>query len=773
MHKIIMLATGLFFFLDIWALEATPFTIDSVYIDIESDSLLVCTATTIELSATQADTYAWSPADEFDDPSLQTVMLTPSQSQWYFLDAVLNGASCRDSVFIDVIDPTFDVIVSTMDTICPEDRVDIVYDASHSITSVSWNPENEVLDPTDLEGTAIFPLQTTEYIVTAVIGNCEISDTFTVQVIPFSLSVRDEDTIYLCKPDEAFITMQVSPTDLDITWSPLDGFIEPNTQGTSARVFPNVTTTYTASASYMGCDLSRDVYVRVDSLPELEPLTILFPKDPFCSGDSIWIIGPGVDPFLYPDLVWEWLPMDGQIVGPGDTPGTTGNVRIILNDTTEFIRFATNNACDSSSSVMVNVIPPEIPLSVNDTSLCPGDKFTVEVLDKDVEDLEWTPEEGLSCTKCFEPEVTVGEMSVTYTVSGMKEGCPVSGQLQVNVLPFFSIPVNPSQALGCEGDQVQLTIDDRLLTNLKIIIKGDGTISCDDCNNPIVTIHGSGTLRISADVPDSLGCGAFAIVPYGIGPVEMLVDRMFICPNVPTVVDLTVYGFVNPVVDLNGNGQCNDSECLMPVIQVDQGGGSISIEADNCSAQCCGSITTIEFVPYPLTGGMIVALDSMPFGRGETVTVEVQPPGPDGTVYEWYVDGELQDDTGSPAMVTFNNEGLSEVRVIWTNSNGCIEEAVVEYLIDPAGINFPNAFTPNGDDTNDTFRPTVTGVGTLDELLVFNRWGQLVYEGSDPNGWDGRFDGENAPAEVYVYRAVFIFPGGDKEEFKGDVTLIR
>ena len=54
-----------------------------------------------------------------------------------------------------------------------------------------------------------------------------------------------------------------------------------------------------------------------------------------------------------------------------------------------------------------------------------------------------------------------------------------------------------------------------------------------------------------------------------------------------------------------------------------------------------------------------------------------------------------------------------------------------------------------------------------------NRWGQVVYEGADSEGWDGDFSGKQAPPEVYVYLATFRYPNGDKEEHKGDVTLIR
>lgn len=776
MHKMLMLATGLFLFIDIWAFDSMAVTTDSVRIDIAVDSLLVCTGTTIELSSTPADTYSWSPAADFDDPTLQTVMLTPSQSQWYFLNGTLNGTDYTDSIYIGVIDPTFNVNVSTMDTICPEERVDITFDASHPITSVTWTPINEVADPTDIDGTSIRPLRTTEYIVTALIGNCEVSDTFTIQVIRFFLTLQTGDTVFLCKPDETTVLTQVIPSDLNITWSPLDGFIAPNAQGTSTRVFPNVTTTYTATASFMGCVLERNLPVRVDSLPDLLPLTILFPKDPFCFGDSIWIIGPAVDTALYPDIEWEWFPVDGQIVGPGDVPGRTGNVRLILTDTTQFTRFANNNACEDSSSVIVNVIPPDIPLSVNDTSLCPGDKFTVEVLDKTIKDITWMPSEGLSCGKCFEPEVTVGGASVTYSVTGTKEGCPVSGTLQVNVLPFFNIPVDPPQAFGCEGDQVQLVINDIGLTNLNIIIvSGGATISCDTCNTPIVTINGSGRLMISADVPDSLGCGAFATVPYGIGPVEMITDAIFICPNVPTVVDLSVYGFDNPEITANdGSVDCSGaSYCDMPVVTITENGGAITVSADNSNPGFCTSKTTIQFRPFDPDGGAIIALDSVPYEQGETITVELQPPGPAGTVYQWLLNGEVLADTGPSAMITFSNSGENIVEVLWTNSSGCMQRASVVYIVDEANIKFPNAFTPNRDGDNDLFRPRVVGVGVLDDLLVFNRWGQLVYQGSDPEGWDGRFNGTDAPPEVYVYLATIRFPNGDKQEYKGDVTLIR
>ena len=464
--------------------------------------------------------------------------------------------------------------------------------------------------------------------------------------------------------------------------------------------------------------------------------------------------------------------MDGQIVGP-DTPGTTGNVRVIIRDTTTFVRQANNNACVDTSELQINAIPPEVPLSLNDTAACPGETFQVFVLDPTVMDIEWMPATGLSCTQCPDPVVTVQSEPIMYNLTGNKEDCPVTAQLTVNPLPTFLIPVAPPQATGCEGDQVQLSINDAGLTNLNIQIEGNGSVSCTDCTDPIVTINGNGQLVITADIVDSSGCGAFAIIPYGIGDIETVVIVESICSDEPTPIDLSIYGFENPmVIDDGGIADCSsNTEC---VVTIGPSGGSIEVSSDDYTEGFCGKETTIQFVPLPDDGGAIIALDSMPYGQGQSITVQLDPPGPAGSSYEWYVDGELQDDTGNPAIITFGTQfSEAEVKVVWTNSEGCMEMASTTYELVEPGIQFPNAFTPNGDGTNDMFRPQVTGPAVLDELLVFNRWGQVVYEGSNPDGWDGRFKGELAPPEVYAYLGTFRFPNGDKIEYKGDVTLIR
>jgi gliding motility-associated-like protein len=57
---------------------------------------------------------------------------------------------------------------------------------------------------------------------------------------------------------------------------------------------------------------------------------------------------------------------------------------------------------------------------------------------------------------------------------------------------------------------------------------------------------------------------------------------------------------------------------------------------------------------------------------------------------------------------------------------------------------------------------------------VFNRYGQLVFESIDPSiGWDGRFNGKDEKAGVFVYTLEYELVDGTAKTINGNVTLIR
>jgi len=96
------------------------------------------------------------------------------------------------------------------------------------------------------------------------------------------------------------------------------------------------------------------------------------------------------------------------------------------------------------------------------------------------------------------------------------------------------------------------------------------------------------------------------------------------------------------------------------------------------------------------------------------------------------------------------------------------------------GIYIPNAFTPDGDGTNDLFGPSIYGFDPEDyEFMIFNRWGQMIFY-SQIYGvmWDGtaKFAEANelVQQDVYVWKLIFRQSGTVEKTAKiGHVSLLR
>lgn len=92
-------------------------------------------------------------------------------------------------------------------------------------------------------------------------------------------------------------------------------------------------------------------------------------------------------------------------------------------------------------------------------------------------------------------------------------------------------------------------------------------------------------------------------------------------------------------------------------------------------------------------------------------------------------------------------------------------------------IDIPNAFTPNGDGSNDYFLPKelLSRGLTQFDMSIFNRWGQVIFQTNSISGkgWDGRFNNEPQASGVYVYTIRAEFQNGESEKYQGNVTLLR
>jgi len=115
------------------------------------------------------------------------------------------------------------------------------------------------------------------------------------------------------------------------------------------------------------------------------------------------------------------------------------------------------------------------------------------------------------------------------------------------------------------------------------------------------------------------------------------------------------------------------------------------------------------------------------------------------------------------------------------HENGCLITATIRLLVRPdVEVYIPNAFTPNGDGTNDLFTLFANErVVNIESMLIFDRWGALIFENKDFDhsqlefGWDGKHKGEDLNPAVFVYTFVVTLDDGTTQRISGDITLIR
>ncbi|MCQ2334428.1 MAG: gliding motility-associated C-terminal domain-containing protein [Paludibacteraceae bacterium] len=100
---------------------------------------------------------------------------------------------------------------------------------------------------------------------------------------------------------------------------------------------------------------------------------------------------------------------------------------------------------------------------------------------------------------------------------------------------------------------------------------------------------------------------------------------------------------------------------------------------------------------------------------------------------------------------TFSDYGAYQVKC-WVSNDMCVSDSTVFNLsVSESLLRVPNVFTPNGDGVNDEFRVVYRSLAEF-HCWVYNRWGKLVFEWTDPSkGWDGNISGKPAAEGAYYY----------------------
>ena len=110
--------------------------------------------------------------------------------------------------------------------------------------------------------------------------------------------------------------------------------------------------------------------------------------------------------------------------------------------------------------------------------------------------------------------------------------------------------------------------------------------------------------------------------------------------------------------------------------------------------------------------------------------------------------------------------------VAGVDGNSCVSfDCTIVYVIPSDELVIYNAFTPNGDGSNDLFYIGNIQKYPESKIEVFNRNGKLVFQESPYlNDWNGKADGVELPCATYYY---ILTPGSGKSKMQGAVTIIR
>ncbi|MFT6503853.1 MAG: gliding motility-associated-like protein [Crocinitomicaceae bacterium] len=151
-----------------------------------------------------------------------------------------------------------------------------------------------------------------------------------------------------------------------------------------------------------------------------------------------------------------------------------------------------------------------------------------------------------------------------------------------------------------------------------------------------------------------------------------------------------------------------------------------------------------------------------------------------GYTYQWsFEDGYPSTSTQTNVQVQFpdGQTGAYDIQLITTSELGCVDTMQYELVVFPEVLIYaPNTFTPDGDEFNQGWQVFMEGIDVYDfELLIFNRWGQTIWESNDISvPWDGTFNGKIVQEGTYqwVIRATDML-NDNKYVYNGHVNLIK
>lgn len=486
--------------------------------------------------------------------------------------------------------------------------------------------------------------------------------------------------------------------------------------------------------------------------------------------------------------IYKWQAIGGLTITSADNAATVTVSAGAIGGT---LTLAVSNTCfvPTVATKVVTIKPlPAAPATVTGEAIvCAGTQQTYTAASVPGASYFWDLPTGWSVvpgTPTSEREITVivGNSSGAIAVFGSNE-CGISEQsasIAVTVNDKPALPTISGETTACKGTELTYSIakvDDAIKYNWTV--PATWTLVSGEDTNSITVRVGEGDGKVTVSVEN--GCGASATAELVVAPTPAPANPIItgdaqVCENTQGV----VYTVTNPEGGVTytwtlpqgwsfANG-INTGASITAIASTT--GGNVQVQASNaCSDVVMGQPFAVTVFAPPVTPGQIA--DNSNACDGLTYSIN---PVQGATSYNWTVTSGFTIVSGqgtTTITVTADNTtqtGTVSVSAVNGPCSSVEASAPIDASLADGNLDFPKAFSPNGDNINDTWEIKNLEKFPVNEVIIFNRWGSEVYK---TKGYQNNWTGNGLEQGTYFYKVRVTVCDGVEKEFTGYVTLFR
>lgn len=230
--------------------------------------------------------YSWTPSTFLNSDTSKTTIATVNQSTYFFVTASDGFCYYKDSVLVEVIQPT--IQTKRNENICPGDSVQLQVSGAQSY---NWK-SNATLSDTTIAKPYAKPMVTTVYFITANVNGCIVNDSVQVNITNNITANAGNDTS-ICRGDVVGLFGQGGSR---FFWSPN---VEINdTTISNPNIYPTQSRWYKLHTVSGLCEATDSVFIAVNEKPTLEVTDTIV-----CGVNNVF--APNVTATLADSYLWQ------------------------------------------------------------------------------------------------------------------------------------------------------------------------------------------------------------------------------------------------------------------------------------------------------------------------------------------------------------------------------------------------------------------------------------------------------------------------------------